>query len=352
MKEKLLISIMLRNNQTYIPYFFQCIDLLENYNTQYDINYIVYTNNNSDNTLDLLKNTQRTNIKIIDKSYSKEFLDKPRVIKLHYLREDFLNIIREEHFDYLLMLDSDIIFNGKIVLDSIEILKNNNYNAITTNTITCNEPWYYDIFSLSTKVKDNYTPNVLRDRDLNSFYYDISYKNKNSHIDIVSAFGGFFLTTNEIIQNKDLSYIKGNKNISKDICEHKYFNSHIKNIKFICNINPFWTRAEGNQLVRDLDKNYTLIKENKTDNRNFNRFFSGEIAIYIYIALGILALLLFKKIPKIRKILGVFLLSIVTFVLYINFKSEPEFFVKDKNFGILSKENFNFLWSKGLRKKR
>ena len=40
----------LRNNQTYIPYFFQCIDLLENYNTQYDINYIVYTNNNSDNT--------------------------------------------------------------------------------------------------------------------------------------------------------------------------------------------------------------------------------------------------------------------------------------------------------------
>ena len=307
MKENLLISIMLRNNQIYIPYFFKCIDLVEKTNTQYNINYLVYTNNNTDNTINLLKNNAKKNMKIIEENYSKEFLDKPRVIKLHYLREDFLNIIRKEDFDYLLMLDSDIMFNGKMIFDGLEILKSNNYNAVTSNTITYSSCFYYDIFSLSTKDKRTHDVNILTNRSLRKFYYKSMIEN---HIDVDSAFGGFFLTSSKIIHDKNLSYIKGNKNIENNTCEHKYFNSKIKNIKFISNITPFWEYTMDEKTLKNC---YNIIKNNKSDNRKLRRLFTTGIGFYII--LGILILINIKNIIKFRKI--IIYTSIILLICYV-----------------------------------
>ena len=290
MKENLLISIMMKDNSLYVPYFFKCTDLVDKYNTKYNINYIVYTNNNTDNTLQLLNNNSKENIKIVEKTYDKEFLNKPRVERLHYLREDFLNIIRKETFDYLLMVDTDILFNEKMIADSIEILNSNNYGAITANTITYWSPFYYDTFSLSTKNIEYYPSVPVGSIDLTKFNLDTLW-NKNKHKSVISAFGGFFLTSSKVINDKKLSYIKGNKKIKENICEHKYFNKQIKNIKFINNINPIWCKGNSND-EKEFKNSFKILEKNNSDNRNFFLIF---LSYNVLAPLFIIFLLIFLK---------------------------------------------------------
>ena len=292
MKENILISLMARNNSSYIPYFYKCIDLVEKENKNYNINYIIFTNNNEDNTLELLKSKTSKNFKVVEKNYDKEFLNKPRVEKLHYLREDFLHIIRKEEFDYLLMIDSCILFNEKMILDSIKLIKKEDCNAVTANSIHYNSPFYYDIFSLMTKECNNYEPNILTDKFLRKFYYDTFYKNKNKKVE--SAYGGFFLTTSKIIKNKNLSYTKKNKQITNFICEHKYFNKQIKDIIFASNINPLWCNEETKQ---EYENSYKIIEQNNSENRNiFRLIYAKEVKIVLGIILFLFLIFLLKRI--------------------------------------------------------
>ena len=266
MKENILISLMARNNSSYIPYFHKCIDLVEKENKKYNINYIIFTNNNEDNTLELLKSRVSKNFKVVEKSYDKNFLELQRIPRLHYLREDFLNIIRKEDFDYLLMLDTSILFNEKMIRESIELLKKNNYDAVTSNTVRYKTPFFFDDFSFS-HYGEKWNTMIYKYKFIKFIVYN--YYSKKP-IDVESSFGGFFITTSKIIKNKNLSYIKGNKEIGK-YCEHKYFNSKIKNIKFINTITPI--REENEKYLEDV---YTLMKENKEDNRSFYRILYNE----------------------------------------------------------------------------
>ena len=289
MKENILISLMARNNSSYIPYFYKCIDLVEKENKNYNINYIIFTNNNEDNTLELLKFKTSKNFKVVEKNYDKEFLELPRISKLRYLREDFLNIIRKEEFDYLLMMDTDIIFNEIMIRKSIELLKKNSYGAVTANTISgYRVPFYYDDFSLC------YKSDWKNKRNYFDYYKFIicNYFNKN-HIDVLSAYGGFFITTSKIIKNENLSYIKGNNQLNEDICEHKYFNSQIKNIKFINTITPIYVNKNKNEL----ENSYSIIKKNKEDNRKLYRLlFHTEVKIVLGIILFLFLFFLLKRI--------------------------------------------------------
>ena len=271
---------MLRNNEKYIPYMFKCIDLVEEKNKIFTINYIFYTNNNEDKTLELLEEKKGKNFQIINKNYDEKFLKQPRIKKLHYLREDFLQIIKTLNFDYLLMLDSDIFFNYSMIKDSIDILEKKNYDAITTNTVKHNTPFYYDSFSLSTKDRKKYSPNILTDFKFLKFNFWTLW-DANNHMDVESAFGGFYMIRSKTIKS-DISYIKDNKDIEKNICEHKHFNRQIKNLKFINHITPFWCDKEDIELY---NKSYDIIKEDKSDNRNFFRFF---ITIFLYLVILLL----------------------------------------------------------------
>tara|TARA_R110002110_G_scaffold308285_1_gene521925 strand:+ start:12 stop:863 length:852 start_codon:yes stop_codon:yes gene_type:complete len=282
---------MLRNNEEYIPYMLKCIDLIEEKNKIFDVSYIFYTNNNEDKTLELLQKEKKENFQIIEKDYDKEFLDQPRIKKLHYLREDFLQIIKKLDFDYLLMLDSDIFFNYSMIKDSVNILEKKDYDAITTNTVKYDVPFYYDSFSLSTKNRKKYTPNILTDFKFLKFNFWTLW-NANNHMDVESAFGGFYMIRSKVIKS-NISYIEGNKNIEKNICEHKYFNQQIKNLKFINHITPFWCEHTG---IKEIyDKSYDIIKKNNSDNRNFSKFFT---TILLYLIIFFLVIYLIFKIYK------------------------------------------------------
>jgi len=257
--KNLLITMMCRNNEKYIPYFFKCLDLVENENLNYKINYLIYTNNNTDNTLKLLEDNNRKNFEIININYSKEFLRKSRIEKLHHLREDFYKNIKVREFDYLLMLDTQIFFNGDILKKSLGIIEENNFEAITVNTITSYFPIYYDIFSLSIDNKKNCEFNKHHDPDLINFHYKTF---KEDIIDIESAFGGFTIYSNKI-NNKDLNYTDYDfKN--KHICEHKRFNEKI-DLKFISSINPLWVRGDEDEL--NFKRSFKIINRNKANNK-------------------------------------------------------------------------------------
>ena len=162
------MASMFRNNEKYVPYFLKCVDLVKKENKKYNINYIIYTNNNTDKTLNLLTENKNDDITIINNDYSEEFLNKDKITKLYHLREDFLQIIKKETFDYLILFDSDIFFNESIISKSLEIMKKNNFTTATTNTIN-NKPFYYDLFAtidgegrkLGTDLKGTYPTIIL-----------------------------------------------------------------------------------------------------------------------------------------------------------------------------------------------
>lgn len=296
----LLITMMCRNNEKYIPYFFKCLDLVENEKLNYKIHYLIYTNNNTDNTLKLLEDNNRKNFEIININYSKEFLKKPRIEKLHYLRDDFYKKIKLRHFDYLLMLDTQIFFNGDILKKSLGIIEENNFEAVTVNTISSYFPIYYDVFSLSTCNEKNYDISKYHDPALIYFHYKTF---KEDIINIESAFGGFTLYSNKIC-NENLNYTDYDfKN--KHICEHKKFNEKI-DLKFITSINPIWVKEDDDEI--NFKRSYKIIKRNKANNK-------PRIILNIFLVL-ILFILIFLNLYKFNYKSGLFYFSIIYFILF------------------------------------
>lgn len=270
--EKLLITMMLRNNEHYMTYLFRCLDLLEEKNKKHKIEYLFYTNNNEDKTLELLQNYSKNkkNIEIINKDYNEDFNKKNRLFRLYILRQDFLEIIRSKNFDYILMLDTDIFFNEKMISKSIEIMKEKGLNTFSANTLAHNNPFYYDLFSLSDKNNKGYSTNVLSDHKLLFFQISTLF-NRNKIQKVGSCFGGFFITTKEVIDDRNNNYFVEKKEIDIKICEHKVFNKNLE-INFANNINPY--RIDEPEKRKKVAENaMKIIEKNQCDNRYFFYFF-------------------------------------------------------------------------------
>lgn len=118
----ILITCLLRNNEMYIPYMMKMFNNLEKSET-FNFNYLIYTNNNEDKTLDLLKESKKKNLEIIDESLSENIKKMGKCEKLYHLREKLLNATKKRNFDFLLMIDSDILFNLKIVEETVKELE-------------------------------------------------------------------------------------------------------------------------------------------------------------------------------------------------------------------------------------
>ena len=287
--EKLLITMMLRNNEHYLSYLFRCLDLVEEKNKEYKIDYLFYTNNNDDNTLELLQNYSKgkENIEIINKDYGVDFNKENRLLRLYFLRQDFLEIIRSRMFDYILMLDTDIYFNEKMIRRSIEIMKEKKLNTFSANTLAHNNPFYYDLFSLSDKNNKGYTTNILSDRKLLSFHLSTLF-NRDKIQKVGSCFGGFFITTKEVIDDRNNNYFVDKKDIDIKVCEHKIFNKNLE-INFANNINPYRIDTPEKR-KKAAESAMKIIEKNECDNRFFFYFFFQYIgpvlliilAIYIY----------------------------------------------------------------------
>jgi len=242
---------------------------------------MIYTNNNTDKTLNLLTENKNDDITIINNDYSEEFLNKDKITKLYHLREDFLQIIKKETFDYLILFDSDIFFNESIISKSLEIMKKNNFTTATTNTIN-NKPFYYDLFAtidgdgrkLGTDLKGTYPTIILY---LKTLFW------RNGIQNVKSAFGGFFIIKKDEITTKNLSYMT---DIRKDKCEHLDFNKNF-DIKFLNNITPIIRTDDIHDIENYYQKSLEIIKNNHYDNRYFLNFFAFYIFILLLICLSI-----------------------------------------------------------------
>ena len=283
MKE-LLISILVRNNEKYIPYMFKMFNNLEKNNSQ-KIKYLVYTNDNEDNTYNLLKEKKTCNMKIVEESLPDKIKKLSFLKRLYILRNKLLNLIKKEKFDYLLMLDSDIFINPKILEDSIRELDKKKFEAITLQTLgnlnffyNTKFPFYffYDTFAYVNSRGEK----ELENRSFKRYFFCIKNLFLDKTEEVKSSFAGFWLTKSDFLYRKNLEYIY---NADNQECEHITFNKNFK-LGFITNINPL--RLEPNVDENFYAKTYEIINLNKTDNR-------GNSKIIIYLLIIIIALFIY-----------------------------------------------------------
>ena len=281
--KKILVSGLLQNNEKYLPYLFKCIAQSEEYNCAgYEFNYLFLTNS----TLELLEEQKQFyNIEVINKNYDEEFLNLERICRLRSLREELLDEIKKKDFEYLIMIDSDIIFNGKIIEDLVYQYDHNKYDALSTNTNPTNNPFYYDFLALIDKDGNKPFDSLLKTIKFN---YTVNSSNDGeSIVKVKSAFAGMYIISKKVLMEKCPSYNltgKGDKQ-----CEHTVFNQKL-DVGIVKNINPLWLKFSDNgpKYARALQK----INKNNSDNREFVSFF---LYIFTLILISIYSLYYFKK---------------------------------------------------------
>ena len=183
----------------------------------YEFTYLWFTNNNSDNTVDLLQNqTLLSSTLLTVKEYSDEELNVRRIVRLAQYREEQLKQILSIDAQYLLMIDTEIFFNGSMIQRMIESLNTTNADRIAPFTVN-KFGFYHDTFAhididgTYMKPTEN-SLKTLRKRNIRNNPPVNPYEVK-------SAFGGLFLAKKEILFTPGLTYIT-----KEPACEHLVFN--------------------------------------------------------------------------------------------------------------------------------
>jgi hypothetical protein len=218
-----------KNCGPYLLKVFENIELIGSLFDDYKI--IIFYDNSTDNTLDILKDYQNKNDKLIF-YINTTTISKFRTHRLAYARNFCLNFVKKnkELFPYFIMMDFDNV-NSKNI--NIEILKKslirNDWDGLSFNT----HPIYYDTWALSIKpfyfsylhFKFN---NYYRNDDLIKNYINELFKliPKNLLIKCLSAFGGFSIyRTNKFLD----TYYDGR--IRLDLIEPNLLNEQKKFLK-------------------------------------------------------------------------------------------------------------------------
>lgn len=271
----ILFSALLRNNASYVPNMIKLFENLENdLKDDYNLNVLIYTNNNADNTLSLLKQNKINNIEIIAEdlkevdTYEDISKTEPKVIRLYTLREKVLKEIMKRQFDYLFMFDSDIYFNTPIITNMINTLDKEKYEAIVPNTIGQMLPLYYDTFSLWTKNGESGKSKSVMFRFHRQCLDD-------KIIEVKSAFGGLFLTDYSTLQSKKPSYL--HNGIDNKVCEHVPFVQHFKT-GFVTDLTPIRVNVDRPYKHHNA---YSTIKNNNTDNRKY----TYHLTLFVFVVL-------------------------------------------------------------------
>lgn len=293
--ETVLINCLIRNNEKYIPYMIRMFKSLENKGT-YNLKYLIYTNDNDDRSNELLKNSKLENLKLIDDDIADNIKKMERVERLYHLREKLLRLTLKEDFDYLLMLDSDIFFNYRILEETVNRLKNTNFEAITTNTLY--GPlypfiFYYDNFSLINKEGKPFSyegsEGMSMKKILNFLKFmvvDTSFSKDTRKV--ISSFAGFFLIQRKTLMKNKITYLD---NIEKNKCEHIDFNKNF-NIGLATDINPL--RLEGIENESKYQKYMDIIMKNRYDNRGYTQL----ILILCVVIVIFVLIILYRKFTK------------------------------------------------------
>lgn len=230
-----------RNCGPYLNKIFENIEKICSLFDDYKI--IIYYDESTDNTLELLKEYQKKNYRLLF-YVNKNPMSKFRTFRIAKGRNMCLNFIRKNQtkFPYFIMMDMDCVNSkGRVNTEPIKrVLDRDDWDAVSFN-----KPVYYDIWALSIKpyylscahiggeagnVMSKYIINILNNAK------------KDDLIECASAFNGFAIYRTDkflncyyygrlnlsllpkglIKQNIDL--FKGKFDFSKvEDCEHRYF---------------------------------------------------------------------------------------------------------------------------------
>jgi hypothetical protein len=178
------------------PYLLKILDNMTKIGSIFDdYMIIIYYDNSSDNTLDILKKYQETNSKMI--FYVNQKPVSPfRTHNLAIARNFCLNYIRQnrEKYPFFIMMDCDDVNYKEVNTDILKkYLYSNNWDGLSFNTT----PKYYDIWGLSIYpfcFSYNHFENNVKYYDIIQNYIDGLLKkasSQNALVPCISSFNGF-----------------------------------------------------------------------------------------------------------------------------------------------------------------
>lgn len=211
------------------PYLQKVLENMEKIGSIFDdYQILIYYDNSSDNTLDVLKTYQSTNSKMI--FYVNQKLVSPfRTHNIAVARNFCLNFVRQnrEKFPFFIMMDCDDVNCKEVNTDILKkYLYYNNWDGLSFNT----SPKYYDIWGLSIYpfcFSYNHFENNVKYYNIIQNYLDGLLKkasSQNALLPCISSFNGFSIyRTNKFLN----TYYDGR--VRLDIIPKQNLESH-KNV--------------------------------------------------------------------------------------------------------------------------
>ena len=208
-----------------------------------DYTILVYYDISTDNTLDVLKEYQKRNSRLLI-YVNKEPLSEYRTFRIAKGRNVCLKYIIENktRFPYFIMMDMDCVNSkGKVNIEPIrKCLMREDWDSVSFN-----KPAYYDIWALSIKPYYLSCAHIGDDAGIVMSKYIVGLlknANKDDLIQCASAFGGFAIYRTDKFVNcqysglltlrllpqhlikQNIALFKGKFDYSKiEDCEHRYF---------------------------------------------------------------------------------------------------------------------------------
>ncbi len=246
---KILVCLLFKNSNLWLSRFFDNVDtLIDNeYNKKNNINYnlsIVYgtSNDGTEESLNdrIEKHKEIAAITKIDIPNRFNHLE-----RLAILRNTFLQINNTKKYDYLLMIDTDVMFETSTINHLLKLIQNSKLENIgiiapmifiEDYSIHKNNFFYdtlaYRINNLNFKHLKPYIPNITENND------------KHKRIIEVDSVGSLYIMKSEIItSNKDVCY--GTYLINSQHESKKYESEQV----YLCN----QVRKKGFKIYVDLN---------------------------------------------------------------------------------------------------
>jgi hypothetical protein len=155
MKQKILISSIIRNRAKKLErYFYQINNFVNHLKNDYDFSISIYENDSVDDSKKILKFTDYS---IFDKKYVKcenintqyygSVIDSQRVINFANARNQTLERVDRNYYDWLLIIEPDIIYNTNFA-EEIITRKNLNFNPDIYSGVLMMNNIPYDLWGM------------------------------------------------------------------------------------------------------------------------------------------------------------------------------------------------------------